>query len=362
MKRKMLVFVAAVGLTVSASAHAQDWAGPEVGVQGSFDWGESSGHERTTGPSGPFHYKADTDGGMGGIHGGYNWQFGQTVLGLEGDVEGGEINGSEQAGNFDAGNGRKFHSDVDFDSSIRGKLGWSFGRALVYGTGGVAFGEVRNRYESTPNVIASCATPFNCGNSDTLRVGWTAGAGVAYAFTPNWSTDLEYRYTDLGSHGFTNANLRDSNEVNYSAIRLGITYRFAVPPMMMAPPPAPLPVAAPAPAPMVPPRTFIVFFDFDKSNLTADARKVIEAAAQSYKANGVARIEVSGYTDLAGTQAYNLRLSKRRAEAVAAYLDRLGVRRNVLDVKWFGKENPRVPTPDGVREPQNRRVEIVMPS
>jgi len=225
---------------------------------------------------------------------------------------------------------------------------------MVYGTGGVAFGDVKNLYESS-------ACGIECGHSDTMRVGWTAGAGVAYAITNNWSTDLEYRYTDLGSTAFGNANITDSNDFNYSAIRLGITYRFALPPMM-AIAPAVMPAAAPAPAPMAPPRTFIVFFDFDKSNLTADARKVIEAAAQSFKTSGVARIEVSGYTDLAGTQAYNLRLSKRRAEAVAAYLDKLGVQRNVLDVKWFGKENPRVPTPDGVREPQNRRVEIVMPS
>jgi outer membrane protein OmpA-like peptidoglycan-associated protein len=123
---------------------------------------------------------------------------------------------------------------------------------------------------------------------------------------------------------------------------------------------APMPAAAPAPAPAMA-RTFLVFFDFDKYNLTPDARRVIEAAAQSYKATGSARIDVSGYTDLAGTQAYNLRLSQRRADAVAAYLEKQGVPKSALDVKWFGKEHPRVPTPDGVREPQNRRVEIVMP-
>jgi outer membrane protein OmpA-like peptidoglycan-associated protein len=88
---------------------------------------------------------------------------------------------------------------------------------------------------------------------------------------------------------------------------------------------------------------------------------VIDAAAASYRTNGSARIDVSGFTDLAGTQAYNLRLSQRRADAVAGYLMKQGVPKNVMDVKWFGKEHPRVPTPDGVREPQNRRVEIMMP-
>jgi outer membrane protein OmpA-like peptidoglycan-associated protein len=120
-----------------------------------------------------------------------------------------------------------------------------------------------------------------------------------------------------------------------------------------------MPAAAPAPMP-APPQTFLVFFDFDRYNLNEDARRVVEAAAGNYKSTGSARIEVSGYTDLAGTQAYNMRLSQRRADAVTAYLMRQGVPKNVMDVKWFGKQNPRVPTADGVREPQNRRVEIVM--
>ena len=141
---------------------------------------------------------------------------------------------------------------------------------------------------------------------------------------------------------------------------LHLTYHFTSPPPMMAPP-APMPAAAPAPPPPQPPRTFLVFFDFDKSNLTADARKVVEAAAGSFKSTGSARIELTGYTDLAGTQAYNLRLSKRRAETVAGALEKMGVPKSVINVMWRGKENPRVPTPDGVREPQNRRVEIVMP-
>jgi outer membrane protein OmpA-like peptidoglycan-associated protein len=94
-------------------------------------------------------------------------------------------------------------------------------------------------------------------------------------------------------------------------------------------------------------RTFLVFFEFDKYNLTPDARRVIEAAAQSYKTTGSARIDVSGYIGLAGTQAYNLRLSQHRADAVASYPMKQGVPKNVLDVKWFGKKHPRVPTPDG---------------
>ncbi|HEX4110994.1 MAG TPA: OmpA family protein [Stellaceae bacterium] len=341
MKRLLLAVVAGAGLILSAGAHAQ-FNGPELGIQGGYGWGTSSG---TVGPG----YSFSPDGGMGGAHAGYNFQFGPYVLGLEGDAEGGSISGNGPIGTSVF----SVHSNMDFDASIRGKLGFAFNRVLLYGTGGVAFGDVSTDY------INGAGVQF--ANSSGIRVGWTAGGGAEYAVTPNWDLGLEYRYTDLGHEDASALRFTDSNHFTYSMVRLALSYRFAPPPPPPPPMAAPMPAAAPAPPPPQPPRTFLVFFDFDKYNLTPDARRVIEAAAQSYKANGSARLEVSGYTDLAGTQAYNLRLSQRRADAVANYLLRQGVPKNVMDVKWFGKEHPRVPTPDGVREPQNRRVEIVMP-
>src|SRR6185437_11103445 len=360
------VFVAAAAIAmaaISSSALADDWwSGPEIGIQGGYIWGNSSGVGTGTGGilgagtvSRPYSFSPS--GGVGGAHAGYNWQFDHVVLGLEGDAEGGDVSGGVTSVGVFAGLPRisSIQDKMDFDASVRGKLGWAFDRVLLYGTGGVAFGDVQTNYQFPPGTTIA--------QTNGVRVGWTAGGGIDYAITPNWSAGLEYRYTDLGRKGVTatvsGVTATDSNEFNYNAVRLAITYRFAPPP---PPPPmaAPMPAAAPAPAPAMA-RTFLVFFDFDKYNLTPDARRVIEAAAQSYKATGSARIDVSGYTDLAGTQAYNLRLSQRRADAVAAYLEKQGVPKNVLDVKWFGKEHPRVPTPDGVREPQNRRVEIVMP-
>ena len=134
--------------------------------------------------------------------------------------------------------------------------------------------------------------------------------------------------------------------------------------MAPPPPPAPTPVVAAPPAP--PPaavapskQMFIVFFEFDKSSLTPDGKKVVDAAAAAFK-SGKPSVAIAGYTDLAGTQQYNLALSKRRAETVKAALVRDGVPASAIDESWHGKENPRVPTADGVREPQNRRVEITM--
>ncbi len=354
MKRVLIAAIVAVAAAFSTSAFAQGWwdgstrfSGFEVGVQGGYGWGTSSGN--LVGPfSGLPHYSFSTNGGMGGGHFGYDWEFPPgVVVGLEGDIEGGDIGGRLRDFARDASVG----SSMDFDASFRGRVGWTFGpQTLLYGTGGVAFGDVTTHFNDPIG--------FRLAGSSENRVGWTAGVGLAYAWTGNWETNIEYRYTDLGSHSQSlPIGISDNNIFHYNMIRLGVTYRFAPPP---PPPPAPMPVAAPAPPPPPPPRTFLVFFDFDRYNLTPDARRVIEAAAAAFKTSGSARIDVSGYTDLAGTQAYNLRLSRRRADTVAAYLAKEGVPRNVMDVKWFGKENPRVPTPDGVREPQNRRVEIEM--
>ncbi|HEY5207893.1 MAG TPA: OmpA family protein [Stellaceae bacterium] len=345
--RPIIAATAAIILaaTFSATARAADWSGPELGIQGGYGWGSSQGQVVPGFPA----YSLSPDGGMGGGHAGYNFQFGPYVFGVEGDAEGGDISATR------AGLGGSIRTQMDFDASIRGKMGFSFERVLAYGTGGVAFGLVDTTYKNAGG--ATVAAPSE------IRVGWTAGGGLAYALTPNWNAGVEYRYTDLGSQRVAVGIESDRNRVTYNMIRLAATYRFAPPPPPPPPmvEPAPMPVAAPAMAPPMPTRAFLVFFDFDRYSLTPDARRVIEAAAASYKANGVARIDVAGYTDLAGTQAYNLRLSQRRADSVSAYLVAQGVPPGVLDVKWFGKEHPRVPTPDGVREPQNRRVEIMMP-
>lgn len=125
------------------------------------------------------------------------------------------------------------------------------------------------------------------------------------------------------------------------------------PPAAAAPPPPP---AAPAP---VQPRLFVVYFDYDKSDLTADGAKVVQEAAAYYKTHGNVRVKLDGYADLSGTQAYNLPLSHRRADTVTKAMVKEGVPASAITEAWHGEENPAVPTADGVREARNRRVEIM---
>jgi outer membrane protein OmpA-like peptidoglycan-associated protein len=128
------------------------------------------------------------------------------------------------------------------------------------------------------------------------------------------------------------------------------------------PPPAYGPAPAAAPAPLASQgRDFRVFFEFDKAVLTRDGERVVREAAETYRRTGAARVEVTGYTDLSGTPQYDEGLSKQRADAVRAALAAQGVPAGSINESWRGKQSPLVRTADGVREAQNRRVDIVLP-
>jgi OmpA-OmpF porin, OOP family len=142
-------------------------------------------------------------------------------------------------------------------------------------------------------------------------------------------------------------------QYNHSFL-LGVRYAFNVA--------APVPVAAaaqPAPAAAAA-RSYLVFFDWDKATLTDRARQIVREAADNSTRVQYTRIEVNGYTDTSGTAQYNQGLSLRRAQAVQAELVRDGVPANTITIQGFGDTKLLVPTGPGVREPQNRRVEIII--
>jgi outer membrane protein OmpA-like peptidoglycan-associated protein len=117
----------------------------------------------------------------------------------------------------------------------------------------------------------------------------------------------------------------------------------------------PPPVVAPSAAP----RSYLVFFDFNKSDLTPQAATIVNQAAANAGPAHVTRLEVTGHTDTVGSDAYNMRLSRRRAESVAAQLEKDGIPSSEIEIIAKGKRDLLVPTADGVKEPQNRRVQIV---
>jgi OmpA-OmpF porin, OOP family len=115
----------------------------------------------------------------------------------------------------------------------------------------------------------------------------------------------------------------------------------------------------PAPAPAAGPREYRVYFEFDKSNLTPEGRQIVERMVQEVRGGSV-RLELVGKADRAGPEDYNQRLSERRARTVVDELVRLGVPRDRISSRAVGETQPPVPTPDGVREPRNRVVEITV--
>lgn len=122
--------------------------------------------------------------------------------------------------------------------------------------------------------------------------------------------------------------------------------------------PAPVPVAAVPASPGA--KSYIVFFDWDKAILTARAKQIVAEAAQASTKAKTTKLEVDGHADTSGAPGYNRGLSERRAQVVAADLVRDGVPKENIFINSFGDTRPLVPTGPGVREPQNRRVEIVL--
>lgn len=182
-----------------------------------------------------------------------------------------------------------------------------------------------------------------------------AGAALPIAVVPGLSATLEYRFMGLaGSTASDGASFKYANDYN-NAIMIGLRFAFNSQPPAQAVVAAPAAVPAPAPA-----RSYLVFFDWDKAELTDRARQIVRDAAQASTRVQTTRIEVQGYADRSGAPDYNQKLSLRRAEAVAAELVRDGVPRAELDIQAFGDTHPLVPTAAGVREPQNRRVVIIL--
>jgi outer membrane protein OmpA-like peptidoglycan-associated protein len=193
-------------------------------------------------------------------------------------------------------------------------------------------------------------------------------AGLAFSTgVPGLALTAEYRFLASPDNSSYNAQylsagtntrfkIRTEGEYNHIAL-LGVRYQLFSPP---PPPPPATPAPASPPPPPPPTRTYLVFFDWDRADLTTRARQIVAEAASASTHVPTTLINVNGYTDLSGTAAYNQRLSVRRAESVEAELIRDGVPKGEISIHGYGESNPLVPTAKGVREPQNRRVEIIL--
>jgi len=219
---------------VIAAAPVFTWTGFYIGAQAGYAWGENEtslffdGAAVDIGGLGDF----DNDGFIGGVHAGYNVQFGSFVVGVEADLEAAGIDGDLTV--TDAafpGYAAGVSSDINFQGSLRARAGVAFDRALIYVTGGLAFANIEHTYSATlpaGNVFGVPAGTYSESFDDT-EWGWTLGAGVEYAITNNLTARAEYRYTKFdGIEASTDLIPGGSAEqdLDFHTVRVGVSYKF----------------------------------------------------------------------------------------------------------------------------------------
>ncbi len=214
---------------VPPAAYVDDtgWAGFYAGINGGYAWGNGGGTIGYSGgvADGDASSRAQPQGGFGGGQLGYNFQSGHFVYGLETDFQGGMI-GDRIGGLSALGGDFSDREKVDWFGTARGRLGYSFGRTLFYGTGGFAYGDVHEHASITEGVNTASL------HSSGVQTGYTVGGGVEYKIAPNWSLKGEYLYTDLGNDKLIGLDTLNSTvtsnslDTSFSSVKIGLNYRF----------------------------------------------------------------------------------------------------------------------------------------
>ncbi|MFT4080269.1 outer membrane protein [Rhodomicrobium sp.] len=190
------------------------WAGFYVGVNGGYAWG--AGDDSVNLPSGEKGARGDVDGGFGGGQIGYNFQSGNFVYGLETDIQAGRLNGKSSGS--DGSSAYTSRESTDWFGTLRGRLGYAFGNTLLFGTGGFAYGGANQKLDYAGVLF---------DNNDT-RTGWTAGGGIEYKVSQNWSLKGEYQYVDFGKEDLSSAagNTIEGPETSFHTAKIGLNYRL----------------------------------------------------------------------------------------------------------------------------------------
>ncbi len=226
------------------------WSGFYAGVNAGYAFSDNNFNRTGTtgfgavivGPGGtvPFNIDAEREGFVFGGQIGGNVQFGMFVAGIEADIQYTDLN-SRTTINLNPG-GLLFpsqtvaRSDMEFLGTVRGRIGLAFDRVMVYGTGGLAYGDVSNRVSLTftppPGGGAAFTYAGTTNNDDDLAVGYTVGGGVEFAITNNLTIKGEYLYYDLGRQNVLLTGPNPANTVTYRInndghiARAGINFKF----------------------------------------------------------------------------------------------------------------------------------------
>jgi outer membrane immunogenic protein len=190
--------------------NAWNWQGLYFGANAGYGWsnGNSASYDGFGGGGG----ELNPSGWYGGGQVGYNVQFNWLVLGLEADLQGADISDS----NALSGGFTNVTTDIDWFSTLRGRIGYAAGPTLIYFTGGFAFADLDQTVNS-PNVSMS---------KDSVETGYTVGGGIEWQFAPNWSLKTEYLYVDLGSQTLSSPAGTYTTDTDFHTVRAGVNYHF----------------------------------------------------------------------------------------------------------------------------------------
>jgi outer membrane immunogenic protein len=249
---------------VAPVAPVANWGGFYIGANGGYGWDPASatfnpatyataaigalGPFVVTGASPPMSLSVHPQGWLGGGQIGYNWQQNSLVLGLEADIDWSNMRASTSApffvngtiggdiANFTGNVG--LSQSVDYFGTARGRIGWAWDQMLLFGTGGLAWGDVNTKF----NTFGIATTPGNLTNAqlaalqvgasaNNVRVGFAVGAGLEWKVAPNWSVKAEYLFIDLlGSDTLTiPGGSAKAGNVPMSVARIGVNYFFGGP-------------------------------------------------------------------------------------------------------------------------------------
>jgi outer membrane immunogenic protein len=230
-------FAADMPVKAPARVVAYNWTGFYVGGNVGYAQSRSSNAFTFVSPFGTLDLGSDTaktNGIIGGLQAGYNWQTGSFVLGVETDIQ---ISGQKGSGSpvcpvaCGVGGGVNYENKLTWLGTTRGRVGVAFDRMLVYGTGGVAYGA--EKVSGALNVPTALAVaPFS---ESSTRVGWTIGAGLEAALAANWTWRVEYLYVDLGTATFSQVapappfipgSVNQSLRFRDNIVRVGVNYKF----------------------------------------------------------------------------------------------------------------------------------------
>jgi outer membrane protein OmpA-like peptidoglycan-associated protein len=355
--RKLAIAVALATTALATPAAARDGAW-YVGVEGGGLLVEDAKFDLGVAPDAVTvdHEKGFDVGGIVGYDfGGFRAEF--EVAYKDANLDAVSVSGVPAfapAGNYDAADGNSrilsfmLNGMFDFgaDDGVQGFVG---------GGAGVA------RVKESEYQLAKFGPAF-VDDSDS-RFAWQAIAGVRAPLSDRVDVGLKYRFFNVDNVKTIAANgAQMDGRIRSHSLLASLIFNFGEPAAPPPPPPPPPPAEPPAPPPPPPPPVapgpFIVFFDWDKSDVTPEAAGILDNAAAAYQQTGTASVVLAGHADKSGADDYNVGLSQRRADSVKTYLAGRGVPESALTTEAFGESRPLVETADGVREPQNRRVEI----